>query len=426
MTHFRIQDHLGSGGMGKVYLAEDTRLGRQVALKVLAPEFTKDSSRLRRFEREARAASALNHPNIVTIYDIGESDAGRFIVMELVAGKTLRDHSRAPTAWDAVANIGRQIAEALEVAHRAGIVHRDIKPQNVMVRDDGYVKVLDFGLVRLMPHADIQNQQPAIASADSPSSDSDEISRAGLIVGTASYMSPEQAKGDEVTAASDLFSLGILLYQLAIGRHPFAADSEEAYLKAIISQSPISPSTIRPDIPLEFAKLMLDLLQKDARLRPSAAQARHVLTAIARQEPLKQFQVVPPPQRQTVGREHELTELQSSFDRVAAGRGELVCISGEPGIGKTTLVEDFLASLGANGRAAQIGRGRCSERLENTEAYLPLLEALDRLLQDNLSAGLQRSRHTHRRGTSTSPHSIRQMGRRCAFARTSAMHLKTA
>jgi len=204
---------LGAGGMGEVYAAEDLRLRRRLALKVLPADVTDDPDRLRRFEQEAYAASALNHPNIVTIYELGSCSEGRFIAMEFVQGRTLGELVRQPCAIETVAQIGRQIAEALRVAHGAGITHRDIKPENIMVRDDGYVKVLDFGLARLMSPSPDEAQAETMAATPP-----------GTLLGTVRYMSPEQARGETVTPATDIFSLGLVLYELTAARHAFAAD----------------------------------------------------------------------------------------------------------------------------------------------------------------------------------------------------------
>ena len=225
IAHYEILARLGAGGMGDVYLVEDTRLGRRAALKLLARDH--DPEQVRRFEQEARAASALNHPNIVTVYDVGVADEGHFIVLEFVAGRTLREMLGDGPLLGSIAHTGGQIARALSVAHAAGIVHRDVKPENVMVREDGYVKVLDFGLARLLPHG---------VSTDSLST------QTGRLMGTARYMSPEQARGEHVGPPSDVFSLGIILYQMATGLHPFAADSLLGTLHAIIAETPAPPS----------------------------------------------------------------------------------------------------------------------------------------------------------------------------------------
>ncbi|MFN0103742.1 MAG: serine/threonine-protein kinase, partial [Bryobacteraceae bacterium] len=205
--HYVIDSFLGAGGMGQVYLATDTRLGRKVALKLL-PTAPDQADRVSRFESEARAASALNHPNIITVFDIGVAPEGRYIVMEYVVGRTLRELLAEGPPLAGVAKLGGQLARALRVAHGGGIVHSDIKPENVMIRNDGYVKVLDFGLARLF------------AAGEAEASGA-----GGALIGTVRYMSPEQARGDSVQTPSDVFSLGIVLYEMAAGRHPFAADS---------------------------------------------------------------------------------------------------------------------------------------------------------------------------------------------------------
>src|SRR5262249_34569369 len=215
MGRYEILSPLGAGGMGEVGLAEDTRLKRKVALKLLPAELTSDAERVRRFEQEAQAASALNHPNIVTVHDIGESEAGRFIVMELIAGRTLRAVIAEDNSLETVLALGQQMAKALGAAHASGITHRDIKPDNVMVRDDGYVQVLDFGLARLLPSAASGAEAATLAQQTAP----------GQVMGTVAYMSPEQASGQSVGPPSDIFSLGIVLYELAAGRHPFKSET---------------------------------------------------------------------------------------------------------------------------------------------------------------------------------------------------------
>src|SRR5215813_2538696 len=202
--------------MGEVYLAEDLSLGRRVALKLLPAKFTQDPERVRRFEQEARAASATSHPNILTIYEIGhvETETGvmHFMAMEFVEGQTLRQRLKQGLNLDEAIEIAIQIASALAAAHSVGITHRDIKPENIILRRDGYVKVLDFGLARLMREGAIEGRAP---------NDTD----AGRILGTARYMSPEQSRGESSAAPSDVFSLGIIFYEMATGRHPFPADS---------------------------------------------------------------------------------------------------------------------------------------------------------------------------------------------------------
>jgi tetratricopeptide (TPR) repeat protein len=370
ISHYRIISLLGRGGMGVVYLAEDTRLGRKVALKLLPTRFTQDEDRVRRFVQEAKAASALNHPHIVTIHEIGEDEAGRYIVMELVQGQTLRAMKK-PCALDTFFNLSGQIVKALSATHSAGITHRDIKPDNIMAREDGYVKILDFGMARLITAT---TNAPEVFRLDQNTSP-------GVLLGTIAYMSPEQARGEAATPATDIFALGIVFYEMTTGRHPFKADTAIDTLHAISSQPPLPPSRLNPEIPAALDALILQMLAKDAGARPTGAEVETALRETERRRDAETQGHIPAPNRRnTVGRERERVELRSGFASARAGRGLLLCVAGEPGIGKTTLVEDFLAELAAEGHCA-IARGRCSERLAGAEAYLPLLEALESLLR---------------------------------------------
>jgi tetratricopeptide (TPR) repeat protein len=368
ILHYRIVAKLGGGGMGVVYQAHDTRLDRPVALKFLPQALTQDPRALERFQREARTASALNHPHICTIHHIDEYLGQPFLVMELIEGQTLRTLVGQRPALALLAQRIGQAAKALAVAHAAGIVHRDIKPDNIMVRADGYVKVLDFGLARRLPSG---------LTADSAG----QASEPGLLLGTLRYMSPEQARSETASSASDIFALGIVLYELAAGQHPFPADSPIGILNAIMAQLPLAPTRLNPEIPAALEGLLLRMLEKDPRLRPSAAEVDTALDELARSvaEPASGA-ALRSSQRHTVGRQAELAELHAGFASATAGRGLLLCVAGEPGIGKTTLVEEFLDELAAGERSCRLGRGRCSERLAGTEAYLPFLEALDSLL----------------------------------------------
>jgi tetratricopeptide (TPR) repeat protein len=376
LGHYRIIERVGAGGMGEVYQAEDSQLRRRVALKFLPERIVADPTAVERFVREARAASALNHPNIVTIHEIGETGPNRFIVMEFIVGSTLRKMVGQGMDLASLARIGEQVAKALSVAHAAGIVHRDIKPDNIMVRDDGYVKVLDFGLARLVP----TGSSPTFATADTA---------AGTVLGTARYMSPEQARGEMTDSATDMFSLGIVLYELSTGRHPFPADSQIGVLHAILSQAPLRPSLLNPQVPAVLDSLILRLLEKDARLRPSATEVESEfrgLTGTHAGAPATRGIVSI--ERHTVGRKCELADLRDAFNSAESGRGLVMCVAGEPGIGKTTLAEDFLATLVAAGRHCSIARGKCSERMAGTEAYLPILEALEGLLHGDDSISM--------------------------------------
>ena len=371
LGHYEIVAPLGAGGMGFVYRAHDPRLGRDVAIKFLAEELLHDASAVERFIREARAASALNHPNIVTIYEIGEADSGRFIVMELVAGRTLREVAAQQPDMPVVAQLAEQMARALATAHAAGIVHRDIKPENVMVREDGYVKLVDFGLARLMT--------PTVGQDDGNASGR---TRPGMVLGTVRYMSPEQASGEAVDSASDIFSLGIVLYELLTGLNPFAADSPVGILHAILSRAPVALSHLNRQVPAALEALVLEMLQKDAVLRPGALDlVKRFADLSVRPRTTGEIAFALPATRHTVGRTEEGAQLSAAFDAVDAGRGLLLCVAGEPGIGKTTVVDDFLTRLAAVQPDLRIARGRCSERLAGTDAFLPFVEALNSLMQ---------------------------------------------
>ncbi|MGH9855119.1 MAG: protein kinase domain-containing protein, partial [Blastocatellia bacterium] len=257
ISHYRILDKLGSGGMGEVYLAEDTRLGRKLALKILPAEFTRDPDRVARFEQEARAASALNHPNIITIYEVGEHDGAHFIATEFIEGRTLRQ-SLPPAGMPLreALEIVTQIASALQAAHEAGITHRDIKPENVMIRPDGYVKVLDFGLAKLTEKSSPKVDKEA-ATMLKPNTDP------GTVMGTVTYMSPEQARGLRVDARSDIFSLGVMLYEMVAGRPPFEGPTSSDVIAAILVREPMPISRLVAGIPSEFEWSLNKALRKE-------------------------------------------------------------------------------------------------------------------------------------------------------------------
>ncbi len=254
-SHYRIVSKIGEGGMGEVYLAEDTELGRQVALKVLLSEVAGDEDRVRRFVQEAKAASALNHPNILTVYEIGTFEDSRFIATELIKGQTLRDRMRrdAMTLRE-VLDVAMQVAAALNAAHSAGIVHRDIKPENIMLRDDGFVKVLDFGLAKLAadPNATADSEDATRAQVNT---------KPGVVMGTVAYMSPEQARGKETDARCDIWSLGIVMYEMLTKRTPFAGETTSDSIAAILKQE---PELLGPETPSELQRIIRKSLQKNA------------------------------------------------------------------------------------------------------------------------------------------------------------------
>ncbi len=379
---YELLSHLGAGGMGEVYRARSHRLGRQAAIKIL-PAGAADADRLRRFEQEAHAASALNHPNIVTIYETGEAAMGPFLAMELVEGETLRQVVNGRPPLDVVMKICIQAAQALKVAHAANIVHRDIKPENLILRPDGYVKVLDFGLACLLPRSASRKSQSSYESA------APEMARAGtkagMVIGTSRYMSPEQARGEQVTGASDVFSFGLVMYELATGLHPFRAETEFGTLDAILSRAVLAPSRINPNLSAAWEALILCMLDKRADARPSAAEVEQTLAEIRHRDEHAGGAFGRAAARRIVGRVRELDELDLAWASAANGRGMLCCVSGEPGIGKTTLVEEFLYGLGASGRSSVTARGCCSERLAGTDAYSPFLDAVGALQQGSSS-----------------------------------------
>jgi len=371
IAQYRIDGLLGRGGMGEVYRAFDTTLNRPVALKMLR-QGRETIPAIERFLREARAASALNHPNIVTVHEIGQTDdGGHYMVQELVDGETLRARLRADPRLplEAVIDIGRQIARALTAAHAHGIVHRDIKPENVMVRRDGYVKVLDFGLAR-MAAAEETHAETLTHQGTNP----------GVVVGTGAYMSPEQAQGLPVATPSDVFSFGALLYELATGKKPFSLEGGLAVLHAIVKTHPLPPSRHVPELPPLFDGLILRMLAKEPALRPASEDIDRELSELAAHGRVSPVMTAVIAQRRTVGRERQRAELRDAFDAMVSERGSVVAIAGEPGIGKTSLAEDFLAEIAAGPHHPVVLRGKCSERLAGTEAYLPVLEALDNLL----------------------------------------------
>jgi serine/threonine protein kinase/predicted ATPase len=368
---YRIISLLGRGGMGEVYLADDPRLSRKVAVKILPARLTANPESVRRFEDEARAASSLNHPGIITIHDIGRSGERHFIVMEFVEGQTLRQMATQPIELDLLARLGAQISQALRVAHAAGIVHRDIKPENVMVRPDGYVKVLDFGLARLLSRSELADGRATLVET-----------RPGTILGTPRYMSPEQARGEPGLTSSDIFSLGTLFYELATGRPAFGGDSAVEIMHAILSNHPIAPSRINSQIPPDVDRLIGRMLTKAADERPSAAEVEDALvhlTRESRRDGVPAASSLRP--ARSVGREAQRARLRSAYQSVCEGHGQVISVSGEPGIGKTTLVDEFLVDLRTEGVPCRVARGRCSEQLAGAEACLPWLEALEDLIR---------------------------------------------
>jgi len=405
ISHYKILEKIGEGGMGKVYKAEDTKLKRIVALKFLSPQAIPTEEDKKRFLREAQAGAALDHPNICRVYEVGEVDGLNFIAMAYLEGLTLKDKIKSgQLALNEVLNIAIQTTDALNEAHSNGIIHRDVKSSNVMITTKGFAVLTDFGLALNL--------------------ESSSITKDGTTLGTVAYMSPEQLKGIKADHRTDIWSFGVMLYEMVTGKLPFRGDSPQAVIYSILHEEPEPISLLRAELPFELEQIVGKAIAKDPseryrdvnevkddlnafkehletgtlkELKLSASSVKRI-TALRGKDSLKRAlidlanktvmlkldETISQNIKYAVGRKRELSKLHENFKSVVDGKGQLLCITGEAGLGKTTLTNMFFKEIAESGQPCIITKGRSSERLAGSEGYLPISEVLTGLVQSNI------------------------------------------
>jgi serine/threonine protein kinase/predicted ATPase len=385
---YEILAPLGAGGMGEVYRARDPRLERDVAVKVLPEELRRDESRLHRFEREARAAGALNHPNILVIHEVGTHENSLFVVSELLQGVTLRERlGRGPCGMDEAVGYAAQVGRGLVAAHAKGIIHRDLKPENLFLTTDGRVKILDFGLAKVKQPSGTLDPEAETESATA-------ATEPGTVMGTPGYMSPEQVRGQPVDHRSDMFSFGVVLYELLGGSHPFGRETPTDALAAILDREPADLGQLKPELPAALVGVVNRCLEKEPWRRFATAQElveelERSLSEDAESAPsvtgpefLSRGGEAPPEEPAFVAREEELARLMCHLERALSGEGRVVFVTGEAGSGKTALASEFTRRAQRGHSDLVVASGRCNAHTGVGDPYLPFREVLGLLTGD--------------------------------------------